>query len=311
VVFWALMGTAAAASVDLRLAERAPMGPLGCGETSAPIGFDATRGNSVSRGHGPDAQYVLAMRIRVRPLAGPGSGSVSVHAEVGGEPGASMSLQRVREGGSWSLHWGSIDLVDGTRTGTVAAGGSDLETSNYLPFGTVRPGRNQLRFTVECFGAAPIAELEVLGSTTLRETRRQPAHLRLTAPEADHDPEVGVALSVPFQVANTGDLDAVDVEVRLVADEARARQVGRTRYVFSRLSGKRTGEFLVVPRRPGKLGVELVATSANSNQPAVGLRGTAARPEEGDASVLSPWLGVAAVTGVAALFLILRRRRWS
>jgi hypothetical protein len=61
--------------------------------------------------------------------------------------------------------------------------------------GTVRPGRNRLRFRVECFGV-PIAAAEILGSTPLRETEQCPARLRLTAPDAVRDPEAGTALPV-------------------------------------------------------------------------------------------------------------------
>ncbi|HEV2791331.1 MAG TPA: hypothetical protein VGV69_08560 [Solirubrobacterales bacterium] len=306
---WASAATAA--EVDFGVSERAPVGQLGCGESSPPIEFRASRGNSVSRGRGPDAQYVLEMKVRARPLDGEGAGLMSIHGEVGGEPGATIEVRRKREGGRWALSWSVVDLVDGTRTGAIAAGGSELETANYIPFGTVRPGTNRLRFRVECFGSAPVADLEVLGSTSLRETQRQPAHLRLSASEADSDPEAGVALPVPFEIANTGDLPAVDVEVQLVADGERVRQVGRTRYVFSRLDGEREGEFLIVPRRRGPLDVELVAISGNSNQPAVSLRGMAGKPSQDEGSVVSPWLGMAALTAVAALALVLlgRRRR--
>jgi hypothetical protein len=215
----------------------------------------------------------------------------------------------MRENGRWVLHWSSIDLVDGTRTGTVAAGGSKLQTINYVPFGTVEPGLNQLRFRAECSGA-PVANLEVLGSTRLRETQTQPAHLRLSAPEASREPESGAAVPVRFKIVNTGDLAALDVEVQLVS-EGEAKPIGRTRYLYSRLSGKRTGEFLIVPRGPGPFTVELTASSGNSNQPAVGLKGVAGKPSSQHGAVASPWLGVAALTAGAALALMLVRRRRS
>ena len=305
------VGSAGAAPVAFSVAERGSLGRLRCNETSGPIEFEAARGNSVARGRGPDAQYVLEMGVRVEPLNSQGAGSMSIHGEVGGEPGASVSVERAREGGQWLMRWSSIDLVDGSRTGTVATSGSGFETSNYLPFGTVRPGRNWLRFHVECFGEAPIAAVEVLGSTALRETEQWPARLRLTALDAVDDPEAGAALPVGFEIANTGDLPALDVEVSLIADKARARVVGRTSYVYSELSGEQSGEFLVIPRRPGPLHAELVATSGNSNQPAVRLRGAAGKPGTKEGEVASPWIAAGALTGIGALALLFARRRRS
>lgn len=296
-----------AAAVDFSVIEHSPVGQMECGESSAPIQFRATHGNAVGRGRGPDAQYVLEMSVRALPLGRAGRGSMSIHGEVGGEPGATIEVHRAR--GERILRWSTLDLLHGTRTGVVATGGSELRTANYIPFGTVRPGDNRLRFRLECQGAAPVAALEVLASTNLRETQRQPARLRLSASEVDEEPEAGTALPVTFEIANTGDLPAVDVEVQLIVDDDRAQQVGRTRYVFSELSGAREGEFLVVPRRPGPLDIELVASSGNSNQPAVSLRGVAGRPGQDRESIASPWLGMAALTAAAALVLVLMRRR--
>lgn len=302
---------AATGAVSFSVAEKGGVGPLGCGQASPPFGFAAARGNGVSSGRDPEAQYLLDMRARVRPLPGAGGGEMTIFGEVGGEPGATLTLRRERENGRWTLRWSSIDLVDGTRTGEVATAGSHLTTSNYIPFGTVSPGANRIRFRVECLGAGPIATVEVLGSTALRETRRAPAHLRLTTPSANRDPEVGTALPVPFEIVNTGDVPAVAVEVQLLSKSSAAQVVGRTRYLYSRLSGREEGEFLVLPRRPGPIDVEVVAASGNSNQPAVSLRGVAGRPAAGGGEVDSPWLAVAGLTFLAAVAVALaRRRRW-
>jgi hypothetical protein len=157
----------------------------------------------------------------------------------------------------------------------------------------------------------PIAAVAVLGSTRLRETIREPAHLRLSTTGAGADPEVGTAPTVPFRIVNTADVPAVDVEVHPLVPERRAQLVGRTRYLFKELGGGRSGRFLVIPRRRGRIGVVLVTSSGNGNKPAVRLGGTAGKPRPDSGSVASPWLGVAGVSAIGAVALLLFRRRWA
>src|SRR5215213_670256 len=99
----------AGANVNLRVSGQAQVEKLSCGESSAPIEFEADRANSVSRGEGPEAQYVLEMKVRVRPLAGTGAGSASIYGEVGGEPGATLEVRRTRERGRPTFRWSTID----------------------------------------------------------------------------------------------------------------------------------------------------------------------------------------------------------
>src|SRR4051794_4060880 len=53
------MSSAPAQAVDLMVGNRPAAGRLGCGETSAPIDFEAARSNSVTKREGPHAEYVL------------------------------------------------------------------------------------------------------------------------------------------------------------------------------------------------------------------------------------------------------------
>jgi hypothetical protein len=253
---------------------------------------------------------LISLEVRVNRLPGARDGFASIIAEADGRHSASVQVSASRHAGRTRWQWGTIDLLRGPRVGDLKPGATTIDTTNYLPFNSVRPGSNRIGFRVECSGAAKVASFALLPSTRLRETTRQPAHLRLTATGADSEPEVGKATTVSFEILNTGDLPARDVEVRIESGGDEVKPVGREEYRYGTLAGAARGSFLVVPRKGGRLQVELLASSANANRPAVVLGGAAVEQAATDSPRRSLLLTVLfGALSVSALALFAWHRR--
>jgi hypothetical protein len=223
---------------------------------------------------------------------------------VNGELVDSVNVVSNHEDGRAVWRWGTNDLVRGPKAGAVLRDGGPVTTNNFLPFSSIHPGRNVLRFRVECPGSASLARFTILGRTRLVETETQPAHLRLIATSAS-DPEAGKATRVDFRLNNVGDLPAIGVKVNVHSIDGKEIVVGRKELRYDELQGSERGSFFVIPRNAGPVRVEVGVESSNSNQPAVRLRGVSATAgaSESDDDGDFPWNSL--VFGAIAIMALL------
>ncbi len=289
-----------------------PRRTLGCdAEQAGPsIVIPAGAGNARTVGSWKAAhQYLMMLEATASVDPGSKPGMMEVTAELGGAVGAEIELKVLPDG---RVRWSTNDLTRGVRTGSLAGGSRLIRLTNYMPFGSVRPGPEQTRFATQCYG--PISARVAIGPRSgLRPTARQPAHLHLSVSADGEAPAPHRLERIGFELENLGDMPVRSVDVRLQPIEGRVRLVGRRLFHLTDFMGVTRGTFTVVPRSSGPMAFEIAASSGNSNSPMQVWSGEAMvrPPGEGDggaAALVSIILAVGAV-GAGSLFFARRRAK--
>jgi hypothetical protein len=245
--------------------------------------------------------YVVALR----PDAS--AGEFNVAAATDGRYTASTIFTVRRRNGKLESTADDVGMVAGHVRRTSSALVREMRFDNFLAFGGVRPGLNELRFELTSNAVPMVRWVRILPDSAIVLTQRGP-------------PAIGVELRAEGRRLRVGEASALEFVVRHLRGQPVAAAKISLGYPVSALRVSPTaktlrwgsleplhGRFLLTPTRAGNVTVSIEATAALAKSRATTVLAIA--PAAGSATHSWIWIVVIAVAAGAALAVVVLRAR--
>lgn len=185
--------------------------------------------------------YVMRLHFLLKLASTSGPGLIDISGETNGRSSDLDEVAVSRRRGVLQLAWNQVGLIDGRREGTTHGARLELTDRNVMVNAGVQPGLNTLRFQVEQYGKARLAQLTIFGDSGIIASRLSPGVLVLHV-SAHPGPTiaVGQTLTVTARIDNRGQRPVRRVSLSL---DYPATQ-------FRLLSGKASEQVAEIGHRP-------------------------------------------------------------
>jgi hypothetical protein len=246
-------------------------------------------------------------------------GSAVLKADLAGWTTNEIEFERIssRNGcESGGVRWHTVDLLRGVRNRVACSGTLRLTSDNYVPDGSIRPGRGKLAISVSP-GLGQEAHLEIAAGAGLYATARGPAEIRLVTNRCPRSTGVaGKWTRVSVGIKNRGERPATRVRLAVAPTPGVNVRLKSSRPIRIPADQSRRLQLWVKTRRTGLVHVRLLATS-NSNQAAAVCRLRMSSPTQSggffETGPPGPFSGLGSVVlaslGIAFLGRLLWRRK--
>jgi hypothetical protein len=218
---------------------------------------------------GPKTWYQI--RLHARLTFGAGLGRAYVFASHNGYTSALIQYDATKRPSGRRIVRHAVGYIDGSQRELVRGNRSDFWFRNYLQYKGVKPGLNDVTFSIQVTGSLKITTAVVWSDSGIEYTKQGPAQLKLFVRIPRSPPRKGRVASIGVDLRNVGDrlIRAVTVTVEFARDDLRA--VGPIRVSFGdmRPGVRRDATFRLSPLRRGALTLVVAARGAGGNQPAV------------------------------------------
>lgn len=148
--------------------------------------------------------YRLRLHYRAKVSEQSGPGTITIWANANDEAVAAIDLEVRRLGQRLEVVSSSVGLVEGGKRGASSRLDVEGTFSNFLVYGGVRPGLNELRFDVQQMGAARAESVTIYEDTALVIDEAGPATIELVPALEDRDVRVGEPFVLRYEIRNTG-----------------------------------------------------------------------------------------------------------
>jgi len=207
--------------------------------------------------------YRLRLHYRARVSEQSGPGTITIWASTNDEAVAAIDLTVRRHGKKLEIVSSSVGLVEGGQRG--ASSGLDVEGtfSNFLVYGGVKPGLNELRFDVQQLGAARAESVTIYEDTALVVDRAGPAAIELVPSLKDRDIRVDEPFVVRYEIRNTGGVALAAGGKVVISVPEGVVVTGSAVHPVGRLPGGSSaeGEYRLIARRSGRHRIRLAAST--------------------------------------------------
>ena len=215
---------------------------------------------------GPHAWYIA--RLHAKVTFGAGTGRAYLFVSHNGYASALIEYDVAGSATSRQIRRSTASYIDGSTSTTLRGDTDDLQFRNYLQYAGVRPGLNQLKFSVEVHGPLDITSVEILEDSGVEYTRVSPAKLTLSL-HASRRLTVNRAATLTVTVRNVGGRTVTRVGVGLEAANEDLRVVGPSSRLLGsfRPHARRQMTFRIVPRHRGAITIAVQAGGQGGNSP--------------------------------------------
>ena len=221
---------------------------------------------------GPKNWYGL--RLHARVVFGDGLGRAYVFASTNGYVAALIKYEATASRGGRKIVRTTASYIDGDSRKTLYSNADDLRFRNFLQYRGVKPGVNQLKFSVERHGELQLKTVQILADSGIDYTKKGPAILKLRVKLPERSATKGHTAVVGVELRNVGDWSIRNMVVNLDYSRTAVRLVGPARRRLGTLSAGSTRHtsFSIVPLRRGPVDIIVSAGGDGGNQSATSRR---------------------------------------
>lgn len=162
---------------------------------------------------GPEKWYILHIHFRVSVQSNR-QGVLYLFATTSGRGAAQLRFMIGHDQtGAPRLSESALGIINGETTKSTRGRRHEGWFANYLQYRGVRPGLNELVFTLSELRGNPDVAIEILPDTALEYSKRRPPELRLDADVHESTIRRGERFRVFYEIKNVGGYDARDFRV--------------------------------------------------------------------------------------------------
>ena len=290
-------------------ASRIPVGgvdlPVSGEREGRTIAIDLPPG--ASQGH-PD-WYLIRFHVALTVSDNSRPGVVYLTASINGRTAGQIRVAIRRTVGCKSLlRWSTVDAVDGVRRGGSCGRTLQVIQTNFLQYGSVHGGRNNVRFGLETLGRARLGRSRVLSDSRLIVSSRGPSRLAFRSARQDTRVEPDETFELPYELRVIGSRPVQQVVVSAESTSRQLHAVGPLTDQAGLVRGGRRGSFRMRASAPGTFQVRINATGpVNSPTAIVVVR--VSPSGSGPATLPLVLGGVAVIAGLTLAGVEINRRR--
>lgn len=207
--------------------------------------------------------YRLRLHYGARLSEQSGPGTITIWASANDEAVAAIDLKVRRHGQRLEVVSSSVGLVEGGRR--AASSRLDVEGtfSNFLVYGGVKPGLNELRVDVQQLGAARAESVTIYEDTALVVDEAGPATIELVPALEDRDVRVGKPFVFRYKIRNTGGVALAEGGTLVVSVPEGVIVTGPAVHPVGRVpaGSSAEGAYRLIARRPGRHRIRLTAST--------------------------------------------------